>query len=134
MTGGQRLLFISINHCTEKVLAAQRIDQGFFIHDSPASHVHDDRLLRQSGNFTFADHACSLVCKRRVQRKDVRLLQQTLQRGCLLVAQRLEPGLCDVRIVGILAHADSTSTSRDLTSNPPKADYTERSSLELRAQ
>src|SRR6266550_1332248 len=134
MIGGQRLLFICIDHCTEKVLAAQCIDQGLFIHDSAASHVHDDRLLRQSGNFTFADHACGLVCKWRVQCKDVRLLEQTLQRVCFVGAQCLEPGLCDVRIVGNHAHAESTSTSRNLTSNPPKADYTERSSLELRAQ
>src|SRR5690606_9426628 len=113
--------------------AAQRVDQLVLLDDLAARRVDDDRRALHARQLASADQAVRRFGQRNVQRNDVGLLDQVVERDTLDV--ELERTLVgQVRITHDDVHAEGTCASCNLSTDAPCADETERLAVKLEAR
>ena len=105
--------------------ALDRLVQRLLVHERPARGIHEVGARLHARELRAADQAARLLVQRRVQRHEVGLLQQRLERD-QLDADRGRALVGDERVVGDHAHLEGARTLRHPRADAPEADDAER--------
>ena len=87
MISGQRLFLVCVYDGAEEVFVVETFEQRAFVDYSASRHVDYDGALRKPRDLPLADHPGRFVGEGSVECQDVRLLEQGIERLCLLHPQ-----------------------------------------------